>query len=98
MKYKNHDIIRSELDDLRKKRNIISGTIPNRIKDIEEEAAVEWWTSHQCFNNVENWDRLVELDTYYPNIQLIPTSIGTNIFVICPFCGESENVTCYDNW
>ena len=98
MKYKNHDIIRSELDDLRKKKNIISGTIPNRIKDSEEEAAVEWWTSHQCFNNVENWDRLVELDTYYPNIQLIPTSIGTNIFVICSFCGEEKNVTDYDNW
>jgi len=98
MKYKNHDIIRSELDELRKKRNIISGTIPNRIEDSEEEAAVEWWTSHQCFNNVENWDRLVELDTYYPNIQLIPTSIGTNIFVICSFCGEEKNATDYDNW
>ena len=97
-KHKPHDIIRKELDEIREKRDIISSTIPNQVDREEEESAVKWWTSHECFNNVENWDRLVELDMYYPNIYLVPTSIGTNIHILCPFCNEGENVTSYNNW
>ena len=98
MKQKNHDKIRYELKELREKRNFISCTIPNSVNDSEEEVASEWWTSHQCFNKVENWDRDIVLDTYYPNIKLIPTSIGTSINVECPFCGEIKNVTDFSDW
>ena len=93
-----HKIIEEELNKIREKRNFISSSIPQIIDDSEEEAAREWWTSHECFTNVENWDRLVELDMYYPNLYMVPTSIGTNIFIICPYCGEEKNVTSYNNW
>ena len=96
--YKPHDRIRKEIDDVRNKGRIISRIIPNQIDKEEEEAAVKWWTSHGCFTNVENWDRLVELDMYYPNLYMVPTSIGTNIFIICPFCDEEKNVTNYNIW
>ena len=93
-----HKIIAEELNKIREKRNFISYSIPQIIDDSEEEAAWEWWTSHECFNNVENWDTLVDLRTYYPNIYLIPQSIGITIFVKCPFCGEGKNVTSFENW
>ena len=95
--YKPHDIIRKELDEVRDKGEIISKIIPYQIDKEEEDVAVKWWTSHKCFNNVEIWDALVEIGTYYPNLYMTPTSIGTNIFLICPYCNERENVTYY-NW
>ena len=93
-----HEIIKEELDKIREKRNFISYSIPRIIDDSEEEAARDWWTSHECFNNVENWDTLVALRTYYPNIQLMPQSIGVSIMVVCPICREGQNVTSFDNW
>ena len=93
-----HKIIEEELNKIREKRNFISYSIPHIIDDSEEEAAREWWISHECFNNVENWDTLVDLRTYYPNIYLIPQSIGITIFVKCPICGESQCVTSFENW
>ena len=65
-----HKIIEEELNKIREKRNFISYSIPHIIQDSEEEAAREWWISHECFNNVENWDTLVDLRTYYPDIYL----------------------------
>ena len=93
-----HDKIRDDLNKMREKKNFISYAIPRMIDNSEEEAAREWWISHECFNNVENWDTVVDLRTYYPNIYLIPQSIGISIFVKCPFCGETKNVTSFENW
>ena len=67
-------------------------------EDSEEEASRECWISHECFNNVENWDTLVDLRTYYPDIYLAPQSIGITIFVKCPICGETQCVSDFSNW
>ena len=42
-----HEIIKEELDKIREKRNFISYSIPRIIDDSEEEAARDWWTSHE---------------------------------------------------
>ena len=93
-----HKIIEEELNKIREKRNFISYSIPHIIQDSEEEAAREWWISHECFNNLENWDRDIVLDTYYPNVKLIPCSIGTSIWIECPFCKGEKDVTDYSDW
>ena len=87
-----------KLEGIKKNRKIISYAIPNIISKQEEEDAHKWWTSHKCFTDKTNWEADIELDTLYPNIILIPTSIGTTINVKCPFCPESKNVTDYSDW
>ena len=42
---------------------------------------------------MENWDTLVDLRTYYPDIYLAPQSIGITIFVKCPICGDNIETT-----
>ncbi len=93
-----HKIIKKELNMIRGKRNFIRYSIPLIIEDIEEEAARDWWTSHEFFNKIENWDTMVDLRTYYPNILLIPQSIGISIIVKCPMCKAAQNVTSFENW
>ena len=93
-----HDKIRDDLNKMREKKNFISYAIPRMIDNSEEEAAREWWISHECFNNLENWDRDIDLDTYLPNLKLIPCSIGTTIYVECPFCKKMKNITDFSNW
>ena len=95
---KSLDRIRKELDEFREKRNIVSEIVSNSITEEEDSVGREWWISHECFNNLENWDRDVVLDTYLPNVKLIPCSIGTTIYVECPFCKKRKNVTDFSNW
>ncbi|MBT4784710.1 MAG: hypothetical protein HOO21_05110 [Candidatus Marinimicrobia bacterium] len=95
---KSLDRIRKELDEFREKRNIVSEIVSNSITEEEDSVGREWWISHECFNNLENWDRDVVLDTYLPNVKLIPSSIGTTIYVECPFCKKRKNVTDFSNW
>ena len=96
--YKSLNRIRKELDEFRERKNIVSAIVSNSITEEEDSVGREWWISHECFNNLENWDRDIDLDTYYPNVKLIPCSIGTTIYVECPFCKKMKNVTDYSNW
>ena len=96
--YKSLNRIRKELDEFRERKNIISEIVSNSINEEEDSVGREWWISHECFNNLENWDRDIVLDTYYPNVKLIPCSIGTTIYVECPFCKKMKNVTDFSNW
>ena len=96
--YKSLDRIRKELDEFRERKNIVSKIISNSITEEEDSVGREWWISHECFNNLENWDTVVDLGTYYPNVKLIPCSIGTTIYVECPFCKKMKNITDFSNW
>jgi len=95
---KSIDTINEKLEKIRKKKNFVDAMIPNNISDEENSIGKEWWTSHECFNNILNWQRDVDLDAYYPYVKLIYYSIGTKILLECPFCKESKDVTDYKTW
>jgi len=89
---------KSQYEEIKNNRNIISYTIPNDISDKEEEAAHEWWINHECFRSKEFWDHDMESWSPYPHIHLGRSSLGTKIDIVCPVCREQENVTDYDLW
>ena len=89
--------IERKLEKIRTKRNFIRYAIPE-ISQNEETDAADWWTTHKCFNRLENWDRDIELDTFYPKLRLNPCSIGVKIEIECPFCSELKDVSDYGAW
>jgi hypothetical protein len=95
---KSIETIQKQLEEFRQKQNIVSAIVPSDISDEEDSIGREWWISHECFNNISNWDRDLDLDSYYPHMKLIPCSIGTTMFLECPFCKEKKDVTDYKSW
>ena len=85
-------------EEIKNKRNILSHTVPQRISQHSEEKARKWWTNHKCFLDESNWERDLDLDCLYPTIRLTPCSIASKITAICPFCGESKDVSDYETW
>ena len=86
------------LKEIKSKRDIISDTLPRIVSEKEEEEAHSWWTNHKCFLDENKWKPDIELGTLYPSIRLVPTSIGSNIYIECPFCSELKNVSDYETW
>ena len=95
---KSTDAIKKKLEEIKQKKNFVDAMIPNDISDEENSIGREWWTNHECFNNISNWQRDVDLDSYYPNVKLLYCSIGTTILLECPFCKERKDVTDYKKW
>ena len=87
-----------ELKEFRKRKNIVSTIIKNNISEEEDFIGREWWFDHECYNEISNWERDVDLDCYYPHVKIIPNSIGSTIFLQCPFCKEKKDVTDYKTW
>ena len=87
-----------QLEEIKQNHKIISYAIPTSVQDQEEEDAHKWWTSHKCFIEKNNWAPDLEIGCLYPNINLTSTSIGSVINVVCPFCGDSKDVSDYETW
>ena len=90
--------LKKRLEETKQRRDFIKCGIPNNITNGEEEAAAEWWINHSCFNDIATWDHVIELQSFSPTIRFGQTSIGSTIIIVCPYCGEEENVTDYDLW
>lgn len=91
------DFRERQYNEIRNNKNIIRYSLPD-VSEQEESDAHDWWLKHKCFIRREFWDHHIELWTPYPDIHLIPTSIGITINVVCPICKEEKNVTDYTHW
>lgn len=89
---------KEQYEEILNNKNILNSLIPNEISEKEEDATHQWWINHECFKKKEFWDHYQETWTPYPKIHLTPTSLGTNILVVCPVCKKQENVTDHGIW
>ena len=87
---------KEKIKDIKNRSDILDYIIPKKITKKEENEALRWWINHKCFLDESNWERDLDLDCLYPNVELTPTPIGSLIWVVCPFCNESKNVTDFD--
>jgi len=85
-------------EEIKNNKKFFSILLLNSISDEVEETAHEWWINHECFRDMEILDQFKDRHPTYPYIHLCRSALGTNIYIVCPYCKEQADVTAYGRW
>lgn len=79
--------IKREIEDIKRRSLCI---FSNKELVAEQKFIATHYQKHNCIDNKNTGNSWI--------YKLTSTGIGTVIEIQCPICGESENITDYDNW